>query len=103
MIAGQALFHRTYDRDSSRHRGLIQKISAVHFRRFQQLLSFGSDDIFVGSHHALSGIQCLQHIRKRRLNPSHHFNDNLDLRVVQNLLNVIGQNGRIVHLLRCLL
>ena len=63
------------------------------FCRIQKLSSINRDQIFIGRHDMLSGMQRIQDISFRRFDPAHHFDHDPDLIVIQNLIPVIRQEA----------
>ena len=101
MIGGKALFHRTDDRNSSRHGCLIEKIFSVSLCCRKDFFALGCHQVFVCRYNILSCIQAGKNVIHSRLFSTHNLNNNLDLRVIGNVLKVRGNDRRIVNLCSC--
>ena len=101
MIGGKALFHRTDDRNSSRHGCLIEKIFSVSLCCCKDFFALGCHQIFICRYNILSSIQAGKNVIHGRLFSTHNLNNNLDFRVIGNLLEAGGNDGGIVNLCSC--
>ena len=98
MVSCQTLLQRAYDRDSSCNGSLKEEISSILCRTVQKLASIGSHQVFVGCHHMLSCLKCLQDPGSGRFDASHDLDHKIYGVVLHNLFPVIRKNRRIVDL-----
>ena len=91
VIGRQTLLQRTDNRNAACHSRLKHQIAAMLFRRVQHFFSMLRQQILIGRHHMLSSMKCLRNISLRRFDTAHNLDDNLYLRIVQNLLPVVGK------------
>ena len=91
MIGRQALSHGTNNGNTAAHGRLNQIIYIVGFGTGQQLRSLLRHQLLVGGDHALAAGEQLHGKVKSRVHPAHGLCHDLDLRIIQNIVKILGK------------
>ena len=92
MISSQTLLQRPYDRNSTRNCRFKQEILLIERCHIQQLFSINSNQILVGCYYIFPCRKGLHHISFGGFHPSHYFNDDFNLPILNDFVPVIRKN-----------
>ena len=95
LVAGEALLERADDRDGAGHRRLKLEITVICLCEVEQLCAVLRDQIFVGGDNILARLKRLADVGACRLDAAHQLNHDLDIRIADNALPVVGQHRRV--------
>ncbi len=88
---GERLLQHAHDGDRGAGRGLVAQLRAAAVGRGLQLGAVAREQLLVGRHHRDAALEQLAQVAERRLDAAHDLGDDLDRRVVADLLEAVGQ------------
>ena len=80
-IRSEGFSDHSQDRDAAGNRGLIVEVYALPFGELEQLVPVLRDQRFVGRHHMLAAFDGTADDLERRVDPPHHLDHNIDIRI----------------------
>ena len=73
--AGERLAHHPDHRHDARNRGLVAKLAAARSRRGEELVAVLAEELLVGGHERLAGLERRERVLARRLDPADQLDD----------------------------
>ena len=103
-VGRQTLLERRDDRDAAADARLEAEVDVLLLGHREHVLAELRDDILVGRHDALAGLHRAQHVLARRVDAAHELHDDIDLRVIEDILNLVREldtpklRARLLHI-----
>ena len=95
LVAGEAFAEAADDRNAATHGRAEVDVHAVLLRRVEDLLAVFREELLVGGHHGLAGVERRQDERARDARAANRLHDDAHVRVRDHGLRVRGEHVRV--------